>query len=166
MFCACKIMSFLLNQNCTITVLGRKDVFVGVWGPYFGAAQVWVSIIWIPAKMLISYTRKNATLKFAPFKYTLKLGFAQTTDFGILGPIFGVWPPYLGGGVEISCPNFSHANLGRWASKKLMPRRFSASWTLIPKFGVVPETWKSGWHQLFWCPTPKPDMAPVYMIKM
>ena len=56
--------------------------------------------------------KKNIAQKFAPGKYAVKLGFAKTTHFAILAPIYGVLPPDLGDRLEFNCLNFCHANLG------------------------------------------------------
>ena len=95
------------------------------------------------------YTKKKFAQKFVPAKYTLKIGFAQATCFTILSPILGVWPPYLGAGLECIRPNFLHTNLIHWASKKSMPRRFSASWKHNPKIWGCARNVKIGLASFF-----------------
>ena len=46
----------------------------------------------------------------------------------VLSSFFVVCPPYLGGGLIFNCRKFWHINFGTWASKNLMPSRFSSSW--------------------------------------
>ena len=67
--CPCKIVWFLLNRNYTPTVLGRKNVCARVWRPYFEAAQVWLSLIWGPAKIWIALARK----KCHPKNFTVQI---------------------------------------------------------------------------------------------
>ena len=95
------------------------------------------------------HTKKNIAQKFVPAKYTLKLGFAQVTHFPIFSRIHGVWPPYLGAGIEFIRPNFWHVNLRHWASKKLMPRWFSASWKHNPNIWGCARSSKIGLTSIF-----------------
>ena len=144
----------MLTQICTTTVLDHEIVCVRVSASNFGSTQQ-VQLLYVIQKLTnlsIACTSKKFAQKFVPAEYTLKLGFAQVTCFTILSPILGVWPPYLGAGLECICLNFLHTNLRHWSSKKSMPRRFSASWKHDPKIWGCVRNAKIGLASIFSMP--------------
>ena len=136
----------------TFTFWIGKLTLLMVSASNFGATQVQLYAIQKLTNLSIACTSKKIAQKFVPAEYTLKLGFAQVTCFTILSPILGVWPPYLGAGLECICLNFLHTNLIHWASKKSMSHRFSASWKHNPKIWGCVRNAKIGLTSFFSMP--------------